>query len=131
MDPGDAAGRRILKGGMGRSDVAAAVLTIGNQGQLEMKPAAEVKQLRGKVEKATLKPGETFRLKLTELRREVLVPMGLFAECSYRAAAGAGEKVWEFAIDVAGDAVRCNGTSFPLPSLPWPRPTLDFSWMVR
>jgi hypothetical protein len=102
------------------------VLTIGKQGQLEMIPAAEVGQLRGKIEKATLKPGETFREKLMELRREVLVPIGLSQGAVMVRLLVRGEKVWELAIDVAADAVRCNRTIFPLPSLPWPRPMLRF-----
>jgi beta-fructofuranosidase len=102
------------------------VLTIGKQGQLEMIPAAEVGQLRGKIEKATLKPGETFREKLVELRREVLVPIGLSQGAAMVRLLVRGEKVWELAIDVAADAVRCNRTIFPLPSLPWPRPMLRF-----
>jgi hypothetical protein len=71
-----------------------------------------------------LKPGEAFMLKLMDLRRELLVPIGLFQGAVMVRLLVRGEKVWELAIDVAEDAVQCNGTSFPLPSLPWPRPTL-------
>ena len=35
-----------------------------------------------------------------------------------------GNKAWELSIDVAGNAVRCDDKTFPLPALPWPRPEL-------
>ena len=100
------------------------VLTIGKQGQLQMNPAAEVAQLRGAVERATLKPGAVIRQKLVELRRELLMPMGLFHGAVTVRLLINGDKVWELAVDVAGNAVRCGKVSLPLPSLPWPRPIL-------
>jgi beta-fructofuranosidase len=89
-----------------------------------MNPAAEVAQLRGAVERATLKPGAVIRQKLVELRRELLMPMGLFHGAVTVRLLINGDKVWELAVDVAGNAVRCGKVSLPLPSLPWPRPIL-------
>jgi|CZKL01.1.fsa_nt_gi beta-fructofuranosidase len=101
------------------------VLTVGQQGQLQIHPAAEVDHLRGRVTKATVSEGAPFRQKLTDLRRELLLPVGLFPAIavSVRLLVG-GTKAWELTIDVPGVAVRCGEISFPLPSLPWPRPAL-------
>lgn len=101
------------------------VLTIGNQGQLEMNPAPEVEKLRGAQERTTLKPGASFRLTLPTLRQELHVPVGLFSKGSATVRLLVhGAPAWELVIDVAGNAVRCGDIGFPLPGLPWPRPTL-------
>ncbi len=101
------------------------VLTIGARGQLEINPAVEVEKLRGEEQRVTLKPGVSFRQKLPTLRQELRIPMNLLTPgaVTVRLLAG-GSKVWELTVDVAGNAVRCGEISFPLPGLPWPRPTL-------
>ena len=100
------------------------VLTIGAQGQLEMIPAVEVEKLRGTAEQIAVKPDAPFRRKLATLRQELQVPMDLSpGAVTVRLLAGGG-KVWELAVDVAGNAVRCGDISVPLPALPWPRPGL-------
>jgi beta-fructofuranosidase len=100
------------------------VLTIGQQGQLEMRPAAEVDRLRASVEKATVKAGAPFRQKLAELRRELRLHLGFSKGKTAVRLLVSGSKVWELTIDVAGNAIQCGDVSFPLPSLPWPRPGL-------
>ena len=100
------------------------VLTVGQQGQLEMNPAAEVEKLRGAAEKVSLDEGKPFRRKLTELRQELHVPVGFSAKAVTVRLLTNGSKVWELTVDVAGNAVRCGDISFPLPGLPWPRPGL-------
>jgi len=35
-----------------------------------------------------------------------------------------GTKAWELTVDGAGNEARSGETKFPLPGLPWPRPTL-------
>lgn len=100
------------------------VLSMGQQGQLEMRPAAEVERLRGPVEKAAVKAGAPFRRKLTGLGQELRVHLGFSKETASVRLLVRGSKVWELTIDVAAGAVRCGDVSFPLPSLPWPRPEL-------
>jgi beta-fructofuranosidase len=100
------------------------VLTIGPQGQLEMNPAAEVEKLRGKLQKATVQPGAPFRQQLGDLRRELHLSVGLAPATVAVRLLVQGQKVWELALDIPANTVRCNGVSFPLPSLPWPRPNL-------
>jgi beta-fructofuranosidase len=132
-------GRRILWGWVremrSQSEFAAAgwagaislprVLTIGAQGQLEMNPAVELEKLRGEVRRIALKPGEPFSQKLTTLRQELRAPMNLLSPGSLTVRLLAnGRKRWELSVDVAANAVRCGEANFPLPSLPWPRPTL-------
>jgi beta-fructofuranosidase len=101
------------------------VLTIGAQGQLEMNPAVELEKLRGEVQRISLKPGATFRQKLTTLRQELRAPMNLLSPSALTARImTGGRKVWELTVDADAKVVRCGETSFPLPGLPWPRPTL-------
>lgn len=99
------------------------VLTVGQQGQLEMQPAAEVEQLRGTGEKATVSEAAPLRRKLAHLRQEVHVPVGMFrgGAVTLRLLVD-GAAAWELTVDVAGNAVRCGKISFPLPGMPWPRP---------
>ncbi len=101
------------------------VLRIGQPGQLEFSVAAEVESLRGKAEHITLTSGKPFRLQLATLRREVHLPVGLFSTrvATVRLLTG-GAQVWKLTIDIAGNSIRCGDTAFPLPSLPWPQPTL-------
>jgi beta-fructofuranosidase len=101
------------------------VLTVGQPGQLEINPAAEVEKLRGPVERTTLQPGVPFRQKLTTLRRELRIAIPLLSPGAVTVRLlGNGGKIWELAVDVAGNAIRCGDISFPLPGQPWPRPVL-------
>jgi len=101
------------------------VLRIGARGQLEMGVAAEVEKLRGAEEKLQVKPGAAVRRKLSSLRQELRVPVALLTQGTLTVRLLVkGSAVWEFAVDVAGDAVRCGKVSFPLPGLLWPRPVL-------
>lgn len=100
------------------------VLTIGQQGQLEMRPAAEVKKLRGPVQRVTVEPGKPFRQKLTALRQELHLPIDFSSGALTVRLMTAGSAPWELKVDVSGNSIRCGKADFPLPSLPWPRPAL-------
>ena len=100
------------------------VLKVGGQGQLEMHPAVEVEKLRGAVGRVTLHAGAPFRLKLTTLRRELSLPIGLSTGAVTVRLLTGGSKDWELVVDVVGNTIRCGDVSFALPSLPWPRPAL-------
>lgn len=100
------------------------VLTVGKQGQLEINPAAEVEKLRGQIRHATLSAAAPYRLKLSTLRHEFQMPIGFLGGAVSLRLITAGSTVWELAIDPAANEIRCNSSSFPLPSLPWPRPDL-------
>lgn len=100
------------------------VLTISEQDQLEMTPAVEVDQLRGDAESAEITPNTPFRRKLDSLRQELRVSMGLKPASYTVRLLVSGAVAWELSVDVPGNIIRCGKTSFPLPSLPWPRPTL-------
>ncbi len=100
------------------------VLTVGQQGQLEMHPATEVEKLRGRGEKAIAQPGTPFRKQLSGLQQEVEVPVGFSVGAVTVRLLVSGKEAWQLTVDVAGDAVRCGDIHFPLPSLPWPRPSL-------
>ncbi len=100
------------------------VLKVGAQGQLEMHPAKELEKLRGAMERASVSAGTPYRQKLKTLRRELLLPVGLFAGSATVRLLTDGSKVWELMVDVAGNSVQCGDVSFPLPNLPWPRPVL-------
>jgi beta-fructofuranosidase len=100
------------------------VLKVGHQGQLEMNPAAEVEKLRGPAEHMTLNASEPYRSKLATLRHELLASIGLSMGAVTVRLLTRGAMVWELTVDVSGNAIRCGDISFPLPSLPWPRPTL-------
>jgi beta-fructofuranosidase len=101
------------------------VFTLGALGQLEMHPAAEVESLRGQQEKAIVLPGTPFRRKLSELRYELHVPIGLFSATSATVRLLVnGDAAWELTMDLAATTVRCGKIEFPLPSQPWPQPYL-------
>jgi beta-fructofuranosidase len=101
------------------------VLTMGAQGQLEMRPAKEVEKLRGVGQHAMVSAGAPFRQKLDELQHELFVPMGLLSDTvvTVRLSA-AGRPAWEMTLDVPAKVVRCGGLEFPFPGLPWPHPDL-------
>ncbi len=100
------------------------VMTIGKQGQLEMNPAVEVEKLRGAEERITVKPDAPHRRRLSTLRQELHVPTTFAPAAVTVRLLAQGRRVWELAVDVAGNAVRCGEISFQLPALPWPRPSL-------
>jgi beta-fructofuranosidase len=100
------------------------VLTVGKQGQLEFSVATEVESLRGSVEHISLTPSQPYLLNLETLRREIHLPIGFSTGVVTVRLHTNGVKVWELVVDVAGDAIQCGDVTFPLPSLPWPQPSL-------
>jgi beta-fructofuranosidase len=100
------------------------VLTIGAQGRLEMHPAAEVENLRGPVERGTVKTNAPWRRKLPTLRQELRVRIGLSGGAVTVRLLMKDGPAWELTMDVAGNAVRCGEISFPMGALPWPMPEI-------
>lgn len=101
------------------------VLTVGAQGQLEMNPAKEVESLRGPVQHATVSAGTPFRLKLADLRRELHAAIPLLGKSAVTVRLLVqSQPTWELTVDVPANEVRSGDTRFPLPGLPWPRPSL-------
>jgi beta-fructofuranosidase len=100
------------------------VLTIGARGQLQINPAVEVESLRGAVENVQVKSGTPYRTTLDALRHELHLPIGFGTGGAIVRILTGDTAVWELAIDVAGNAIRCGKINIPLPSLPWPRPAL-------
>jgi beta-fructofuranosidase len=135
----DPHGRRILWGWLREtrpeSEFAAAgwsgcmsyprVLSMGAQGQLEMRPAREVESLRGPQQHSSVASGTPFRQTLGELQHELLVPIHLLSDSvlTVRLIA-AGRPAWEMTLDVPAKMVRCGAIEFPFPGLPWPHPDL-------
>jgi beta-fructofuranosidase len=131
-------GRRILWGwireGRPEAEYAAAgwagamsiprVLTISQQGQLEMKPTHEVEKLRGTAQRASLASGQTHRIPLDSLRHEIHLVTGFSTRRLSVQLLTSGTKVWELIIDIAGDSVRCGDIQFALPNTPRPEPSL-------
>ena len=94
------------------------VLTVGEQGQLEIRPAAEVAKLRGIGEKATVQAGTPFRRKLSDLRQELRVPIDLsMGTISVRLLTNESE-VWHLVVNLKSDSIRSGNISFPLPPFP-------------
>ncbi len=102
------------------------VLTIDQQGQLEMKPAVEVEKLRGAVRSVALNASTPYRLKLATLRHEFLLPIELSTGAVSVRLVTAGHTAWELKIDIAGNAVQCGDATFELPARPWKTPELRF-----
>jgi len=100
------------------------VLTIDQQGQLEMNPAAEVEKLRGEVRAIPLSADTPYRLKLATLRHEFLLPIEPSTKAASVRLVTAGHSVWELQIDFAGNAVQCGDATFELPARPWQKPEL-------
>ncbi len=100
------------------------VLTIGAQGQLEIAVAAEAARLRGPEEKIAVQPSAPFRRKLATLRQELRLPVEFPGGKVTVGLSVNGARLWELTVDVPGNAIRCGGTTFPLPALPYPRPAL-------
>jgi beta-fructofuranosidase len=100
------------------------VLRVGGRGQLEIEPAAEIESLRGSAEQVILKPDKPYRLGLATLRHELFVPIGFSSGAVAVRLFSGGIRIWELTVDVSSNAIRSGDLSFPLPSLPWPRPWL-------
>jgi beta-fructofuranosidase len=100
------------------------VLTVGERGQLEIRPAAEVAKLRGAGEKATAQAETPFRRKLAHLRQELRVPIDLSMGAITVRLLTNGNEVWHLVVNVKGDSIRTSDVSFPLPSVPYPMPGL-------
>jgi len=100
------------------------VLTVGEQGQLEIRPVAEVAKLRGTAEKATVEAKTPFRRKLADLRQELRVPIDLSIGTIAVRLLTNGVEVWHLVVNVRGDSIRTSDVSFPLPSSPYPMPGL-------
>ncbi len=94
------------------------VLTVGEQGQLESRPVAEMAKLRGTPEKATVQAKTPFRRKLTDLRQELRVPIDLSTGAITVRLLTKGTEVWHLVVNVRGDSIRTGDVSFPLPSAP-------------
>jgi beta-fructofuranosidase len=101
------------------------LLRIGQQGHLEINPSMEVERLRGPEERKKLDLNTPYRLKLTTLRHEFLATIGLFSAGSVTVRLiTSGKPIWELTIDTDSHTVRSGDISFPLPSPPWPKPSL-------
>ena len=71
------------------------VLSVGEQGQLEMRPASEVLKLRGPSEKGAVEIGKPFRKKLGELRQELYVPVDFTVGTVMLRLLVGGTEVWQ------------------------------------
>ena len=94
------------------------VLTVGEQGQLEIQPVAEMAKLRGTAEKATVVAKTPFRRKLADLRQELRVLIDLSMGAITVRLLTKGTEVWHLVVNVRGDSIRTGDVSFPLPSTP-------------
>jgi hypothetical protein len=65
-----------------------------------------------------------FLQRFAELRQELHVPIGFSVGAVTVRLLVNETTAWELTVDVTGDSIRCGNISFPLPSLPWPRPGL-------
>ena len=100
------------------------VLTVGADGQLEIAPAAEVESLRGTIEHATLTPNRPWRLSLTTLRHELSIPLPVSTGVVTVRLLRSETSLWQLDIDTAGSLIRSGDQRFPIPSSPWPQPSL-------
>jgi hypothetical protein len=83
-----------------------------------------VESLRGPVEHAAARAGAPFRRRLDALRVELQVEVGLSGGATTVRLQNGERTEWELSIDGSANAIRCGEITFPLPSLPWPRPHL-------
>ena len=95
------------------------VLHVNHDGYLEMTPAAECDQLRGKAESVSVSSAEAHRIKLDSLRREVQVPLGSASSKFTVSLLTDGSKAWELVVDVAARTITSGDISVPLPQPPW------------
>jgi beta-fructofuranosidase len=91
------------------------VLTVNDEGQLEMMPAVEVNHLRGTEKTSTLQPGAPLKQTLTTLRRELHISLGdAKQKISVRLLTN-GNSVWELVVDTPARLVTCANITFALP----------------
>jgi beta-fructofuranosidase len=92
------------------------VLTVNDEGQLEINPAAEVEKLRGTEEASTLQAGAPLKQTLTTLRRELHISLGDAKPKIYVRLLTNGKSAWELVVDVPASLVTCGEVTFALPS---------------
>ena len=90
-------------------------LGVNKSGNLTMKPAAEVKNLRGAKEAVTIKDGAPIRRTLSSLRREIVIDgvgqkQGVTLRLNQR-----GKTLWEITLDGFQDVVHYEKVEFKLP----------------
>ena len=91
------------------------VLTVNNDGELEMNPAIEIEALRGPQQSSTLQPGAPLEQTLITLRRELFVPL---TDAKLKMAIRLlteGSAVWELLVDASAQLFTCGTTRFALP----------------
>ena len=91
------------------------VLTINNDGELEMNRALEVETLRGAEESSILQPGTPLTQMLPALRRELLIPLGIAKPKIAIRVLTQGSVVWELLVDASAHLVTCGSVKFALP----------------
>jgi len=91
------------------------VLSINDDGELEMHPATEVEKLRGPAETRRLAAGMPSKQKLATLRRELLIPLGDAKQKIAVRLWSNGQSVWELLVDVSASLVKCGDITFALP----------------
>ena len=96
------------------------LLTVNQEGLLEINPAVEVDKLRGRVVSTTLTAQAPFRQKLTALRSEWQVALAQESPKIALRLRNADSRVWELIVDVPAKLVTCGDISFALPPAPWP-----------
>lgn len=100
-------------------------LTLGPTGQLQMRTAREVETLRGAVERITVDTEKPFRRKLAGLQYELQLPLSMLSHGVATARLlNESKPVWELTVDIPANQVRSGEAQFPLPSHPWPHPSL-------
>jgi beta-fructofuranosidase len=91
------------------------VLTVNNDGELEMNPAVEIEALRGSQQTSTLQPGAPLEQTLLTLRRELHVPLTDEKSKFAIRLLTEGSVVWELLVDAPAQLVTCGTTRFALP----------------
>lgn len=91
------------------------VLTVNDEGQLEIEPAIEIEKLRGAEETSMLPAGTSHKQTLATLRREIHIPLGdAKPKISVRLLTN-GNSVWELVVDTPASLATCASTTFALP----------------
>jgi beta-fructofuranosidase len=91
------------------------VLTVNEQGQLEINPAVEVEKLRGTEENSTVQLGAPLKQTLTTLRREIHIPLGDAKPKISIRLINNGNIIWELLVDTSASLVTCADITFALP----------------
>ena len=92
------------------------VLTVNEEGQLEINPAVEVENLRGTEENSTVQLGAPLKQPLTTLRREIHIPLGDAKPKISIRLINNGNILWELLVDTPASLVTCANITFALPS---------------